>query len=117
MINDYPVPLTYNSVAGTNATVLRSMACFLFSGVVSNTSASPVYVKFYDKATAPTVGTDVPVFVLPVAANANVPLQISDPGLRFKLGISIAITGGSADTDTTAIAANVVKLMASSSPF
>ena len=59
--------------------------------------------------TAPTVGTDVPEMIIAVPPLASgVPgvytLPIGFSGLRFNLGLGLAITGGSVDTDTTAVA-------------
>ena len=65
--------------------------------------------------TAPTVGTDVPEMIIAVPPLASgVPGVATFPigfnGLRFNLGLGLAITGGSADTDTTAVAAGQVKI-------
>lgn len=63
------------------------------------------YLKVFDKATAPVLGTDVPAmtFMLP----ANVPQRI-DWGvetLALKYGLQIAVTLNPADTDATVLAA------------
>jgi hypothetical protein len=62
-------------------------------------------VKFYNKATAPTVGTDTVVKTVQCPANAvtNIPLSI---GTVFSLGIGIGITKVNTDADTTAVVAN-----------
>ena len=65
--------------------------------------------------TVPTVGTDVPEMIIAVPPLASgVPGVATFPigfnGLRFNLGLGLAITGGSADTDTTAVAAGQVKI-------
>ena len=65
--------------------------------------------------TAPTVGTDVPEMIIAVPPLASgVPGVATFPigfnGLRFNLGLGLVITGGSADTDTTAVAAGQVKI-------
>ena len=65
--------------------------------------------------TAPTVGTDVPEMIIAVPPLASgVPGVATFPigfnGLRFNLGLGLAITGGSADTDTTVVAAGQVKI-------
>ena len=81
----------------------------------TNTGATAAFVKLYNKATAPTVGTDVPEMIIPVpAAVSGVPgaaeLRPGFIAYRFALGLGIAITGGAADTDTTAVAAGQVKV-------
>ena len=65
--------------------------------------------------TAPTVGTDVPEMIIAVPPlSSGVPGVATFPigfnGLRFNLGLGLLITGGSADTDTTAVAAGQVKI-------
>lgn len=65
--------------------------------------------------TTPAVGTDVPEMIIAVPPLASgVPGVATFPigfnGLRFNLGLGLAITGGSADTDTTAVAAGQVKI-------
>ena len=65
--------------------------------------------------TAPTVGTDVPEMIIAVPPLASgvpgvAPFPIGFNGLRFNLGLGLAITDGSADTDTTAVAAGQVKI-------
>ena len=68
------------------------------------------YLKIYDKATAPTVGTDVPVLTIPVPTHtqgAGIVIPIPN-GVTFSNGIAIAVTGGVADSDTTAVGADEV---------
>jgi hypothetical protein len=108
-------PYFVNSAASTNAALVLTGTSGLCALWASNTGAAAAFVKLYNKATAPTVGTDVPEMIIPVpAAVAGVPgvAQIS-PGFnayRFPLGLGIAITGAVADTDTTAVAAGQVKV-------
>ena len=99
----------YNVVtaSSTNAAVVKASAGALFELTVSNVTATPVFVKFYNKTTAPTVGTDVPVLTVPVAANTTVPAQFGTVGKRFATGIGIAVTAGAAATDTAAAVAGV----------
>jgi hypothetical protein len=104
-----PTPYKLISAATTNATNVSSTANTLLYGYyLSNLNGSAWrYVKFYNKASAPTVGTDTPVLVLALppsgAANASFPA-----GVNFTTGLSFAITAGLADSDTTAVAANEV---------
>lgn len=102
-----PTPTTsfLTTAATTNATVVSAVPATKFGGFISNTSAAAIYLKFYNKASAPVVGTDVPVDVIPVAAGQRVEFDVGAHGVRFSSGISYAITAGAADTDTAAIAA------------
>lgn len=98
------------AAASTNATSVKTNAGNLYSGVLTNLSASAQHYKFYNKASAPVVGTDVPIFTLSVAANSALPFEFGRTGKRFTTGIAYAITGAQADADTTAIAAGAAKV-------
>jgi hypothetical protein len=108
-----PTSLTVNSAATTNATSVKGSAGTLYGVSVSNTGAAAAFVKFYNKATAPTVGTDVPVITLSIPASGTVSPYLGDLGYRFATGIALAITNLAADSDTTAVAANQVKVIGS----
>jgi len=108
-------PYFVNSAASTNGALILTGTSGLQSFYATNTGATVAFVKLYNKATAPTVGTDVPEMIIPVpAAVSGVPgvatLPIGFNGFRFALGLGIAITGAVADTDTTAVAAGQVKV-------
>lgn len=108
-----PSPSNINSAANTNATVVKSSAGTLYNIGASNTGAAAAFIKLYNKATAPTVGTDVPVLTLVVPAGGNVDFDLGPMGHRFSTGIGMAITNLAADSDTTAIAASQVKVLTS----
>lgn len=108
-----PTASNVNSAASTNATVVKASAGTLYSVTVSNTGAAARYVKFYNKATAPTVGTDVPVFTIQVASGATLNVPFGTTGHRFATGIGLAITANAADSDTTAVGAAEVKVATS----
>lgn len=99
-----------NSAATTNATSVKASAGTVYSITVSNTAASPRYVKLYNKASAPTVGTDVPVLTIPVPAGGVVNVPFGTTGHRLGTGIALAITANAADSDATAIGASEVKV-------
>lgn len=100
------------SAATTNATTIKAGAGTLGFLTASNVNASPRYLKLYNKASNPTVGTDTPVFVFLIPGNtagAGTNLAIaSAKGINFSAGIAFAMTTGVADTDTGAVAANEV---------
>lgn len=107
-------PYKLISAATTNATSVKASAGQLYMITASNVGSGVAFLKIYNKASAPTVGTDTPVhvFLIPVASTAangagtNIP--VPDCGLAFGTGIAFAITGAVADSDTTAVAANQV---------
>ncbi len=104
----YSVPGKLISSATTNATSVRNAACNLGLLMAYNLSAAVKYLKIYNKASAPTVGTDTPIHTIPIPANGMVNFPIPAAGLRLSTGLALAITGGVADADATAVAANDV---------
>jgi len=99
---------TLNSAATTNATLVKNSSTVITDAVLSNNGAAAAFVKLYNKASAPTVGTDIPLICLTVPALGHAPLDVN--GLLFATGLSIAITNLAPDTDTTAVAAGQVKI-------
>lgn len=103
-------PYKLISLATTNANIVKASGGNLYSIVAIGLSSTVKYLKLYNKATLPTVGTDIPVMTIPIPANtqgAGISIPFS-MGVNFPLGISIAITAGSADNDSVAILANEV---------
>lgn len=100
---------SYNLVtaATTNAAIVKASAGAMYEISISNVTATAVYVKLYNKASAPTVGTDVPIMTITAAASATVTMPFGVVGKRFVTGIAISVTGAAIATDTTATAAGV----------
>lgn len=96
-----------NAAASTNSTSLKASAGQLYNLDVFNVAAYDVFLKFYNKASAPTVGTDVPIWTIPIKAGAGYSNAFV-AGKTFSTGIAYAITKLQADTDTTAVAAGDV---------
>jgi len=99
-----------NSAATTNATSVKASSGVLVSVQVSNINAAARFLKLYNKASAPTVGTDVPVLTIPIPAGSVVSPAINANGVTFATGIAFAITAAAADSDTTVVAANEIKV-------
>ncbi len=95
------------AAASTNATSLKATAGKLYTLDLFNAAAYTVFLKFYNKATSPTVGTDTPVWTVPIPAGAGYSKTFYF-GKTFTTGISFAITKLQADNDTTAVAASDV---------
>jgi hypothetical protein len=103
-------PYKLISTASTNANSVKGSAGNLYSILAIGQTASIRYLKLYNKASAPTVGVDVPVMTIAVPGNiqgAGVSIPFS-MGVNFSLGIGIAITSGSADNDAGAVGASDV---------
>jgi hypothetical protein len=110
-------PVKFFSAASTNSTLVAKATSAttkitLKTGVVVNTTAALYYLKLYDKATAPTCGTDVPKWTLPIPFGASnsgggFVLPLAD-GVQFQLGLGFCITAGIADNDTANAATGIV---------
>jgi hypothetical protein len=96
------------AAATTNATSVKAAAGRLYELHVGNASAAIKYLKLYNKATAPTVGTDTPAATYPIPANGGRVDIVSINGISFATGIAYAITGAVGDADATAVAVDDV---------
>lgn len=105
-----PTQTFTNSAASTNATSTKASAGTLWSVVASNINAAARYLKLYNKASAPTVGTDTPVLTIPIPAGGVVQVDGGSNGIRFGTGIAWAVTASAADSDTTAVATGEIKV-------
>lgn len=95
------------SAGSTNATSVKASSGKLVEIDLFNTAAYDVFVKFYNKASAPTVGTDTPVWTIPLKTGTG--YSKSFPvGRYFSTGLAYAITKLQADSDTTAVVASDV---------
>jgi hypothetical protein len=92
-----------HSVAGTNATSLKASAGNLYGFILSNRATKARFLKFYDKASAPVVGTDTPKFTLLLPVSDTLSWEPKFP-VFFTLGIAYALTSNVADSDTGSIA-------------
>ena len=98
-----------SSAATTNGTVAKASAGTIYGLTVSNTGAAAAFVKLYNSATV-TVGTTAVALTVPVPAGGVVTVNWGTQGMRYSTGICYSITNLAADTDTTAVAANQVKV-------
>lgn len=106
-------PLTYDSQANLNPTIVVVGKAQLRLLNPMNTTTTVYWLKFYDVSVAPTCGTTLPVkFKVPVpfgAANSGGGAVIPVPdGLQFQNGIGFCLTGAQADNDTTNAATGLV---------
>lgn len=97
-------PFSLISAATTNATSVKASAGTVYSIQASNTGAAVAFLKLYNKASAPTVGTDVAVMTLILPAGGGIVIPPNDIGIAFTTGIAFAITGVATTADTTAVA-------------
>jgi hypothetical protein len=103
------------SATTTNATAVSSVPANISILHMENSGDGVRYVKLYNKASAPVVGTDVPLITIGIPAVSSSSFTLPAlVGIDFSIGISFAITLGAADSDTTplSVAANVTGLIA-----
>lgn len=75
-------------------------------GIIAyNTNAAELFLKIYNKATAPTVGTDVPAMTIGIPPAGTITATWID-GIMFETGVGLGATTGVADNDTGAPGAN-----------
>lgn len=98
-----------SSAATTNGTVAKASAGTIYGLTVSNTGAAVAFVKLHNSTTI-TVGTTAVALTVPVPAGGVVSLAWGTQGMRYATGICYSITNLAADTDTTAVALNQVKV-------
>lgn len=106
---------TYHHVVSANsnnATSLKASAGQVYSIQVFNLNASPRYLKFYNKASAPSPGSDTVVKSILIPGNtAGAGVALSWPGgVEFSTGIAYALVTGVGNTDNTAVAASEIVL-------
>lgn len=97
-----------SAAASVNATVAKASAGRLYKIYGYNAATSVRYLKFYNKTSAPAVGTDTPVVTIPLSPSREFDIDLGVIGQYFSSGISYGLTTGSADTDTGALTAGDV---------
>lgn len=98
-----------SAAASTNATLVKSTPGDVHKIRGFNANAAARYLKLYNKATAPTVGTDVPFMTIYLPATSS--FEVNLDGLYFSLGIGFGLTTAAADADVGALtAADVLAL-------
>jgi hypothetical protein len=103
-----------SSTNSTNATSVKASAGTVFNMIIHNThngggSGSSITVRLHDKATAPTVGTDVPMIIIHVASDTSKESNFTS-GISFTNGIAYALTEGNSLLDATAVDADGVQV-------
>jgi hypothetical protein len=91
------------SAATTNATSIKASAGQIYGYSVYNANAAARFVKLFNKASAPTLGTDVPARTISVPPATQVSETFSN-GLAYGTGIALATTVNLVDADATAVA-------------
>lgn len=107
-------PATLVAANTVNATTVKASAGCLGYIVAYNLNSTPVYVKFYNKASNPSPAADnaLLAFVGMVPGNtAGAGFSVPVPaGMQFTTGIAFAIVTGISPTDATSVPATSVVL-------
>jgi hypothetical protein len=100
------LPFHYITTASTNSVLVNGNGQNILKWLVASnpTSSTTVnaWLHFYNKATAPNCGTDVPVMTIMIPPNSatgagNTALSFDDT--RFTAGIGFCVTANPADND------------------
>jgi hypothetical protein len=97
------------TAATTNATSVTTAATELFTISVYNANAALRYLKIYNTNVAPTVGTTVPVLVIPLKAGDYTSIAWAK-GFYLSTGLAYALTTGAATADTAAVGTDITGL-------
>ena len=103
-----------SSTNSTNATSVKNSPGTVFNMIIHNTHSgggggSAITLRLYDKAAAPTVGTDVPMIIIHVNSNTSKEVNFTS-GITFTNGIAYALTAGDSLLDATAVDTDGVQL-------
>lgn len=91
--------------ATTNATVAKASAGHLYGFDIYNASGATSFVKFVNKASAPTAGSETVAYTVAIPTVSQVRLMFPQ-GIAFATGIAYFTVTGFADSNSTAVAAN-----------
>jgi hypothetical protein len=91
----------FNSAANNNSTLISAGKHSVYYVQIANTTGTDYWIKFYDKATAPTCQTDAVVGVVKLTANKTTKQFL---GRAVTAGLGYCIVANGVDTDNTSAA-------------
>lgn len=94
----------YATTTTASGTIVKGNKGNVFNITAWNSDTSPVFVKLFDKAAAPTFGTDQAVWEAMVSAGQTISVNFADVGMSFGTGIAIGFSGAQGRQDATALA-------------
>lgn len=102
-------PFKLLSANTTNANSVRQNPTTLYGyDIGNNSTTTDAYLKIYDEATTPVIGTDITTITIYLPHGQRAWLPPSEPGIQLKNGLGIGLTGGISSSDTTAVGANQI---------
>ena len=87
--------------AGASGYLVKSAAGQVYHLSAFSNTTTLAYLKIYNTASVPTCGSGTPVARYEIPASGGFVSEISN-GIAFSSGIGFCVTGGQADSDTTA---------------
>lgn len=98
----------YKNINVGAGALIKAAVGQIYTLQATNLAAAPRFLKLYNKATTPVVGTDIPVMTFAIPAGQTMLWTAADIGHPLSSGIGIAATTGVADADATLAGANEV---------
>lgn len=95
--------LKFNDAASTTATSVTTKKTRLLGVSAQNGGSAAVYLRLYDKASAPVPGTDVPKIAFMVPPGGGL-ISEKNMAVEFTLGLALAVTSGGGNTNAGTIA-------------
>lgn len=90
----------WNDAASTTATNVTAKKTRLLTIDAQNKGAANAFLRIYDKATAPSPGSDTPKITFMIPAGGG-KVNEKNMALELQSGFGYAITSGAGDTDNT----------------
>ena len=112
-VTNTPVAVSVASrllTATTNIVLAKSTAARFFGGTFYNFTGASIFLKLYNKATAPVIGTDLPVITFEIKPGFSAFPDLGDMGQPFSLGLGYAVTNLAADADATVVTAGAARI-------
>lgn len=95
-----------SSAANTNSQAIVSGVTYVSHVRGVNTTASVIWLKLFNKATGPAVGTDNPLVSVPLPPGA---FNLDLGGSYFPIGLGMALVTGAALLNNTAVTAGAIE--------
>lgn len=110
--SDATTPFSLLAAASGNPNLVKAGPGKLISIIAVNVNAAVRYLKFYDMAKVPIVGSGIPFrrYAIPASATGLGFVLCPAIPMGFNAGLAFTITGGAADNDATALTAGDVIL-------
>jgi hypothetical protein len=96
------------AAASTNSTNLKATPGKVYAVHIYSLAAYPIYLKLYNKASAPAPNTDSALLIAVVGCQAGITRDyfFDVAGANFSTGIGYAVVKGVSDSDNTAVLVN-----------